>query len=144
MDLDKVLQFAVILAWEDFVKVAPPCSVRIEYVNEPKTPLDSLSVWFDKAGGYDDRVCDYRKGISSAHPPEINFAKGFHSEVLAQTLDFIMEHQDQFTSRPDAGRHGLVLIHPPTGEECTEAAAWRSGVPGLATHFGGASGHSIP
>lgn len=95
MGLDKVLQLAVILAWEDFVKVATPCSVRIEYVSEPKTPLD-------------------------------------------------MRHQDQFTSRPDAGRHGLVLIHPSTGEECTEAAAWMSGVPDLATHSGGASGQNAP
>jgi hypothetical protein len=49
-------------------------------------------------------------------------------------------HQDQFTRRPEAGRQGLVLIYPPAGEECTEAAKWMRGVPDLATHLGGASG----
>lgn len=144
MELEKAFEFAVILAWEDLAKVTTPCLVRIEYVSEPKTPLDNLSVWFGKAGGYDDRVCDYWKEVSSAHPRGITFANGFNSEMLAQTLDFIMEHQDQFTRRPDTGRHGLVLIYPPAGEDCTEAATWMRGVPDLATHFGGAPGQNVP
>jgi hypothetical protein len=143
MELDKVFQFAVILAWEDLVKVTAPCLARIEFVSEPKTPLDNVSVWFGKAGGYDDRVCEYWKEISSTHPRGITFANGFNSEILAQTLEFIMKHQDQFTRPPDAGRHGLILINPPTGEECTEAATWMKGVPDLATHFGDASAQNV-
>ncbi|MGB7622067.1 MAG: hypothetical protein WBN92_06925 [Terriglobia bacterium] len=144
MELEKAFQLGVILAWDDLVKVTTPCSVRIEYVSEPKTPLDNLSVWFGKTGGYDDRVCDYWKEMSPAHPPGITFANGFSSGVLAQTLDFIMKHQDQFTRRPEAGRHGLVLIYPPAGDECTEAATWMRGIPDLATHFSAASGQNAP
>ncbi|MBZ5554224.1 MAG: hypothetical protein LAO21_16020 [Acidobacteriia bacterium] len=54
-----------------------------------------------------------------------------------------MEHQDQFTRRPEAGRHGLVLIYPPAGDECTEAATWMREVPDLAPHVGGASGQQV-
>lgn len=140
MELEKAFQFGVILAWNDLAKAATPCLVRIEYVSEPKTPLDNLSVWFGKPGGYDDRVCDYRKESASAHPSGITFANGFSSGILAQTLEFIMKHQDQFTRRPEAGRHGLVLIYPPAGDECTEAATWMRGVPDLAPHLAGASG----
>lgn len=31
MELDKALEFAVILSWEDLMKVAMPASVRVEY-----------------------------------------------------------------------------------------------------------------
>jgi len=45
MELDKALTFAVILAWEDLMKVTNPCSARVEYRCEPGTSLDYLSVW---------------------------------------------------------------------------------------------------
>jgi hypothetical protein len=31
MELDGVLEFAVILAWEDLMKVTNPCPARVEY-----------------------------------------------------------------------------------------------------------------
>jgi hypothetical protein len=31
MELDKALEFAVILGWEDLKKVSDPCSARVEY-----------------------------------------------------------------------------------------------------------------
>jgi hypothetical protein len=43
---------------------------------------------------------------------------------LAQTLDFVMKNQGQFTRPADAGRHGLVLIYPPDGDDRIEAATW--------------------
>ena len=35
-----------------------------------------------------------------------------------------MKHQGQFTRPADAGRHGLVLIHPPDADDRREAASW--------------------
>lgn len=43
MKLDDALSFALILAWGDLFKDAPPRFVRIEYVREPERPLDYLS-----------------------------------------------------------------------------------------------------
>ena len=31
MELDKALEFAVILGWDDLKKVTDPCSARVEY-----------------------------------------------------------------------------------------------------------------
>jgi hypothetical protein len=59
MELDKALKFAVILAWEDLMKVTSPCSARVEYRCEPGTSLDYLSVWSVRAGGEQDLLCDY-------------------------------------------------------------------------------------
>ena len=139
MELDKAFQSAVILAWEDLMKVTKPSSARVEYRYEPGTSLDHLSVWSVKDRGYQDLVCDYWTWSSSAHPSGVRFRNGHYSDQLAQTLDFIMKNQDQFTRPADAGRNGLVLICPPAGDERTEAATWMRGVLGTATNFGGAA-----
>ena len=72
------------------------------------------------------------KELTPAHPSGVRFVNGHHSDRLAETLDFIMNNQDQFTRAADACRHGLVLISPPTGDEQTEAAIWRREVQGTA------------
>ena len=134
MELDKALEFAVILAWEDLMKVTNPCSARVEYRCEPGTSLDYLSIWSVNAEGEQNMVCDYWTWTSSAHPSGVRFSNRFHSDQLGQTLDFILMNQDQFTRRADACRDGLALIYPPTGDERTEAATWMRGVHGAATN----------
>lgn len=138
MELDKALRFAVILAWEDLMKVAKLCSARVEYRREAGIALDHLSVWAVKARGYQDLVCDYRTCASSVHPDGVRFRNDHHSGRLAPTLDFIMKNQDRFTHPADANRNGLVLIYPPVEDDRTEAAAWLRGVNGVVAGFGGA------
>ena len=134
MELDKAFEFAMISAWQDLMKVACPCSVRVEYQCEPGTSVDYLSVWSVRAGGKQDLVCDYWTWTSSSHPSGVHFRNGFHSDQLGQALDFILVNQDQFTRRADACRNGLALIYPPTEDERTEAATWMSGVHRAATN----------
>ena len=135
MELDKALKFAVILAWEDLMKVTNLCSARVEYRCEPGTSLDYLSVWSVGAGGKQDLVCDYWTWTSPAHPGGVRFSNSFHSDQLGQALDFILMNQGQFTRRADACPDGLALIYPPTGDERTEAATWLSGVHGAPTNI---------
>src|SRR5512143_2786929 len=101
MELDKALEYALILAWDDLVKVANPSSARVEYQCEPGTPLDYLSVWSVRAGGVQDLVCDYWAWASSAYPSGVSFRNKFLSDQLSQALGFIMLNQDQFTRRAD-------------------------------------------
>jgi hypothetical protein len=135
MKLDKALEFAVILAWEDLMKSGAPCSVRFEYRCEPGTSLDYLSVWSVRAAGEQYLVCDYWTWTSPAHPSGIRFRNGHYSDQLAQTLDFIMKNQNQFTRPADACRDGLVLIYPPTEDERTEAVRWMREVHAAAASF---------
>ena len=144
MELDTAFQRAVILAWEDLMKASQPCSAQVEYQGEPGTPLDYLSVWSVGARGYQDLVCDYWTWASTAHPRGVRFRNGHSSEQLAETLDFILQNQDQFTRRADACRDGLVLIYPPAGEEGTDAAAWMRGVQGATTNLAGAADERAP
>jgi len=144
MELDTALEYAVVLAWEDLMKVTKPCSVRVEYQCAPGASLDNLRIWADRGGGYQHLVCDYWTWTSSAHSSGVHFSNRYSSEQLAQALDFILMNQDQFTRRADACRDGLVLIYPPTGDEPTEAATWIRGVHGSATNFGGAADKRAP
>lgn len=124
LELDQALRYAVILAWEDLRKPTEPRSVRVEYLFELGTALDHLSVWSVGAGGYQDLVCDYWTWGSLAHPSGARFGSAHYSDQLVQTLGFVMKHQGQFTHPADAGRDGLVQIHPPDADDRTDAATW--------------------
>jgi hypothetical protein len=144
MELNKVFEFAVILAWEDLMKASESCSVRVEYRCEPGSSLDCVSIWSVNAGGRQDLVCDYWTWASAAHPVGVRFRNGHYSDRLALTLDFIMKNQAQFTRHADACGDGLVLIYPPTEDELTEASRWMGEVQGTATNFGGAADERVP
>lgn len=106
--------------------------------------MDSLSAWSVRAGGEQDLVCDYWRWASAAHQSGVRFTNGHYSDQLAQSLDFIMKNQDQFTRAADACGDGLALIYPPTGDERTEAATWMRGLRVTATNFGGAADERVP
>lgn len=144
MTLDKALELAVILAWEDLAKTATPCSVRVEYRSEPGTLLDYLGVWSVRTEGYQFLVCDYWTWPSQAHPSGIRFTNRHHSDRLAQSLDFIMKNQDQFTRPPDAFRDGLILIDPPTEVELTQLAPWMIGLQGAAAGVSPPAHEKVP
>jgi hypothetical protein len=124
LELDKAFQYAVTLAWEDLMTPIEPRAIRVEYLWEPGSPLDHLSVWSVRAGGYQDLVCDFRASASLAHPRGACFGNRHSSDKLAAALDFIMKNRGQFTRPADAGRHGLVLIHAPDADDRREAATW--------------------
>jgi hypothetical protein len=128
LELDKAFRYALTLAWQDFAKPTEPRSIQVEYLCEPGSPLDHLSVWSTRAGGYRDLVCDFWTSLSPTHPAGTRFEDRYHSEILAQALLFVMKHQGQFARPADAGRHGLVLIHPPDADDRREAASWMRGM----------------
>jgi hypothetical protein len=131
-ELDKAFQYVVTLAWEDLMTPIEPRAMRVEYLWEPGSPLDHLSVWSVRAGGYQDLVCDFRASASLTDPASgACFGNGRSSDKLAATLDFIMKNQGQFTRPADAGRHGLVLIHAPDADDRRQAATWMKAVRAL-------------
>src|SRR5713226_7404843 len=144
LELDQALRYAVILAWEDLMKPTEPSSVRVEYLFEPGTALDHLSVWSVGVGGYQDLVCDCWAWASLAHPSGARFGSTHYSDKLAQTLVFVMKNQGQFTHPADAGRDGLVQIHPPDADDRTEAATWMRVVQALESEEGTREAPELP
>jgi len=132
MELDQALEFAVASSWNELVKPGESCSVHVEYVNEPKAPLKGLEIWMIKNRGYGLLMGTYSVAGASAAPraglQPMHFAGSYVSKTLADNLDFIMSHQDQFSRAPSSSVHGLVQISPPTEDEKKSAAAWSSGI----------------
>jgi hypothetical protein len=131
LELDNAFRYAVTLAWEDLMRPTEPRSIRVEYLCEPGTPLDHLSVWSARTGGYQELVCDFWISASLTHPSGACFGNRYYSEVLAQSLLFVMKNQGQFTRPADAGRHGLVLIYAPDADDRIKASTWMKGVQAL-------------
>ena len=101
MELDKGLELAVTLGWNDLITDHQLLSARVEYESKQGKPMDSLSVWTVRSWGYQDRVCDYWTCASPAHPMGVRFSNSYHSDALAAALDFVMKNQDQFTRPAD-------------------------------------------
>ena len=139
MELDKALQFAVIVAWDDLMTAGEPRPVRVEYQGRPGMSLDHVSVWSAKAWGYHDLLCDYWTSASSSHPNGACFKNGHSSAKLVEALGFIMKNQDQFRRPLDAGRNGLVLIDPPAPDDREEAVRWINQVRGSDTSLASAA-----
>ena len=87
LEIDRAFQYAVTLAWEDLMTPIEPRAIRVEYLWEPGSPLDHLSVWSVRAGGYQDLVCDCWTWASLAHPDGARFGNRHSSDKLAATLD---------------------------------------------------------
>lgn len=120
--LDRILESAVILGWPDLMKGAKSGLLHLEYAFAPDSSLDYLKLWSSTVRGHWHLACDYWMSASAFHGKGIHFKDGFLSEGLTQTLTFIMQHQQAFSSCPDFGRTGLLQIQMPTEEESTAAA----------------------
>ena len=140
MKLDSALEFALVLAWEDLQAITKSPSVRLEYRKDGGNPVDHLAVWADRPKGYQFLVCNYWTQATVAHPIGVRFANGYHSENLAQGLEFIMQKQDQFTRPDDAGSIGLILTYAPADQGRADAAIWMNGARGMSGIHGQASG----
>lgn len=133
MELNRALELAAILAWQDLQRVVTPSIVRIEYECAPGASLDHLSVWLVKPGGYQDLVYEHWTKASWGYPAGARFANGHDSDPLAHALNFILQNQPQFTHASDC-RKGRILVYPPAETEQAEAAAWWRGLPGASAH----------
>ena len=86
MELDKALEFAVILGWDDLKKVSDPCSARVEYRSVAGTAVDYLSIWSVDAEGHQAMVCNYWTKTSPGHTSGIGFKNKFQSPPLGLAL----------------------------------------------------------
>lgn len=124
LSIDDVLRSTMIHAWDDFSAAAAPHAIRVEYLGQPGVPFDELTIWLVSAGGYQERICDYRIGPSLHHSIEWRCWTRIHSARLVGALDFIMRHQERFRRTAGANLHGVIVVFPPTQEDRAEAAAW--------------------
>jgi hypothetical protein len=120
-DLDRILESAVIVSWLDLMTDTQAGRLHLEYAFASDNSLDGLQLWSSTVRGYWHLVGEYWMSSSTAHGQGLHLEDGFSSEGLAQTVDFIMQHQQAFVAPPNRGRHGVLQIQAPTNEESTAA-----------------------
>ena len=120
--LERILESAIVVPWNDLVSGAQAGLVHIEYELAPDRTLDSLRVWSSTSRGHWLLVCEYWMSSSPLHGIGIHFHNGYTSKSLADNLEFVMHHQTAFSLPRDFGRQGLIQIQTPTQEESVAAA----------------------
>ena len=121
--LEQILEYAIVASWKDLTHGVQPGLIHIEYDLAAGGTLDDLRIWSSITRGHWLLVCEYWMSPSNSHRSGVRFENGYHSEGLAHTLEFVMQHQKMFTLRTNLGRPGLLQIPPPSEAEIATAAA---------------------
>jgi hypothetical protein len=121
VQMDRVLESAVVLNWKDLLQASQKELIHIDYTSE--STLQYLKIWALTGKGSWSLICEYwmRQGHAATPVAGLTFSNDFHSENLAQMLEVIMQHQGSFISsfgRPGAG---LIQVTPPTEQESLAA-----------------------
>jgi hypothetical protein len=129
MELDRALELAVVASWDELVVPGEACSVHVEYVDLSKLPVSSLEVWKIKNRGYGTLVCRYSAADSNSSTshlgiPAMQFTDSYHSQTLADNLDFILRDQHQWSRPSGRSVHGLVQVDLPIEKDLESARMW--------------------
>src|ERR1051325_4629496 len=119
--LDRALESAVQVSWNDLMSVAESGSIHLEYRIESDGSLQYLKIWASTRRGYWNLVCE--QWITSAwlHSPGLHFFDGYYSEGLAHFLEIVARHQGTFIGVSGTCRCGSLHTSQPTEDESREA-----------------------
>ncbi|HZQ19040.1 MAG TPA: hypothetical protein VFA90_09980 [Terriglobales bacterium] len=121
--LEQILESAVLASWKDLTNGARPELIHIEYNFAAGGTLDDLRIWSSITRGRWLLICEYRMSPANSHSSGIRFENGYHSELLASTLEWVMQNQRTLALPANLSRPGLLQIPRPTEAEMAAAAA---------------------
>ena len=123
VQIDRILESAVVLSWRDLVHPSQRGPLHIEYV--PGTRLPYLKIRQLTGRGEWVLVCEYWMSRELARAPvdRLIFSNGYHSAGLAEMLEVIIQHQDHFVDSRVRPRTGSIQVTPPTQQETLAAGA---------------------
>jgi hypothetical protein len=117
--MNRILESAVILSWNDLLRPTQRGLIQLEYV--PGTRRSYLKVWQLTGKGEWSLVCEYWMSHGAVAPDDgIMFSNDYASAGLAEMLEVIMQHSDRFTAPLTPGPSS-IQIKPPTEQETLEA-----------------------
>lgn len=122
-NLERFLESAVVLYWDDLMRGISTGLIHIEYGFAAGGTLDYLKVWSSLSRGHWLLACEYWMSENTFHSAGIGFKNGYKSEGLAHILEIAMQHQNSFVLPANLGGQGLLQISTPTAEESAAAGA---------------------
>ncbi len=118
--MNRILESAVILSWNDLLRPTQRGLIQLEYVPGPRRSY--LKIWQLTGKGEWSLVCEYwmSHGAAVATDDGIMFSNGYASAGLAEMLEVIMQHREHFAVPLTSGP-GSIQIKFPTEKETLEA-----------------------
>src|SRR5438477_11348133 len=110
--IERILESAVTLNWEDFTTRFIPVAMPIEYRSGPDCWLEYLKVWSSASRGHWNLVCEYRVHATAAHLQGVTFNDSYSSAGLTRMLDAIMHNQQAFAVASSNSGNGVVHSVP--------------------------------
>jgi hypothetical protein len=122
VEMDRILESAVVLSWKDLLHPSQKGLIQIEYA--PLTRLEYLKIWQLTGKGQWSLVCEYwmQHGATESPAGGMMFSNDYHSAGLAEMLEVIMQHQDNFAPALKPGT-GLIQVTLPTEQENVASGA---------------------
>ena len=123
VQMDRILKSAVVLSWKDLVHPSQRGPLHIEYV--PGIRIPYLKIRQLTGRGEWILVCEYwmSRGLTRTPVDGLTFTNGYHSAGLAEMLEVIMQHQDNFMDSRVSPWAGSIQVTPPTEQETLAAGA---------------------
>jgi hypothetical protein len=107
---------AVSVSWADVMPQSDEGLIHVEYEAGSERFLNWLKVWSSTNRGHWSLVCEYWMDEHSFGETGPQFADGYHSDGLGESLKLIMQHQRKFVP-PESGLLGLIQVYPPSGSQ---------------------------
>jgi hypothetical protein len=122
VQMDRILESAVVLSWKDLLHPSQRGPIHVEYA--PGTRLPYLKIWQLTGRGEWNLVCEYwmSRGPTDSPGDGMTFSNDYHSAGLAEMLEVIMQHQDNFAPSLKPGA-GLIQVTLPTELESLASGA---------------------
>lgn len=125
LGLDRALENAVILGWNELMPTATAGVIHIDYHTGPERSLEYLKLWASSEWGYWNLVCEYWARSLWSHVPGLSFGKGYGAGNFSHRLESVMQHEAAFAKLPH--QDGSIQVYPPTESEQTAAGNWMTG-----------------
>lgn len=119
----RMLESAVVLSWRDLIKTSRLDLIHVEYGAAPEASLQYLKIWRPARRGALNLICEYWMCLGSTPTPKagLTFSNGHESAALAEMLEFIMQHQGNFSATFGTSSVGLLQVQTPTKEATSTA-----------------------
>src|SRR5690242_21714133 len=91
--IDRLLESAVALSWEDLTTSFPPLAMQVEYRSRADGELENLKLWSSPSRGHWTLICEYRMQSTGTHSQGISFTGAYSSAGLAHMFGAIMQNQ---------------------------------------------------
>ena len=120
-NLDQMIESGIVVSWNDLMPVGTSGKVHVKYRFAVDHSLANLQVWTSEIRGHWLLVCEYATGPSTSKELHLTCSKNYRSDLLAQFLGFVAEHQNEFARAPELNRDSLVQVQVPTEAEKAQA-----------------------